>query len=481
MDEFIAVARNFREVVITCRTQYFPGQEDDPYEINFKRPDGKGFYVLKKLYLSPFTEKEVKRYLNKKFGYLRPWNWAKKKRAAGMVGKADYLLIRPMLLSYIDYLVEDKGSYHTNYDIYKTLIDKWLAREADKRKKISDRPMFIENLRQVSQQVAMTIFEKWRSENRLYLTQEEIVAVTNKYNIDLKPEEVTGQSLLTCDAQRNWKFAHKSILEFFLATKAIQNLDFLAVMDFTGMDMAKRFYTEKGDLVFVEGGTYRMGAGSDEIELSGFWIGKHPVTQEEYEKWTGENPSSFKGNPQHPVERVSWQDAIEFCNQLNEQSGFSKTYDSKGNLLDSSGQITKDITKVYGFRLPTEAEWEYAARGGNQSKGYEYSGSNNIKEVAWYSGNSKKSTQPVGQLKSDELEIYDMSGNVWEWCYDWHGGLPGTNQQNPIGPDNGSRRVLRGGSWFTDAGYCRMAYRYHLDPGGRGAGYGFRLVFVPQF
>ena len=481
VDEFIEASRNFREVVISCRTQYFPGQEDDPYEVNFKRPDGKGFYVFKKLYLSPFTEQEVKQYLNKKFGYLSPWNWPRKKRAAQMVGKADYLMIRPMLLSYIDYLVEEKGLFNTNYDIYKTLIDKWLVREAEKRKKKRDQPMFIENLRKVSLQVALIIFEKWGAENRLYLTKEEILAVTQKYNIDLKPEEVTGQSLLTCDANRNWKFAHKSILEFFLAKEAIQDLDSFVKMDFTGMDMAKRFYLEKGNFVFVEGGVFQMGIVSSEIELSSFWIGKYPVTQEEYEKVTGKNPSIFKGNPKNPVEQVIWNEAIEFCNQLNIQYGYSKTYDSKGNLLDTSGQITKDITKVYGFRLPTEAEWEYAARGGNQSKGFQYSGSNNVKEVAWYFINSKKSTHPVGQLQPNELGIYDMSGNVEEWCYDWYGELPGTKRQNPIGPDSGSNRVYRGGSWNFGAEFCRSAYRRHNDPDYRYGDLGFRLVFVPQF
>ncbi|MCB0599373.1 MAG: SUMF1/EgtB/PvdO family nonheme iron enzyme [Phaeodactylibacter sp.] len=473
---------------MTCRTQYFPGQEDNPYELKVKRPDEKGFFILNKLYLSPFTDKEVKRYLNKKYGYLRLWNRAKKKRAAQLVGQARHLVMRPMMLSYIDYLVEDNRSYQLDYDIYETLIEKWLIREAKKRKHLEEEKAFVNNLRHVSQQTAIAIYQHWR----LYLTREEAIAIAGQNGIELKPEEVTGQSLLTCDGLGHWKFAHKSILEFFLAKEAIGNVEFLRTFIFTGMDMAKRFFEEKipKNFFLVEGSSFIMGSFGDytshQVVVNSFWICKNQVTQAEYVEVTGKrNPSNFKGNDNHPVEKVNWIDAIEFCNQLNKKRGFLPVYDAKGNLLDSAGKVTNDITKVHGFRLPTEAEWEYAARGGNQSKGYEYSGSNDIKEVAWFSGNSDSRTHPVGTLKPNELGIYDMSGNVWEWCYDWLGekyydecNAKGT-VENPIGPESGRSRVVRGGSWIDGAPDCRTADRGYDYPETRYFYQGFRLVFVP--
>ena len=239
----------------------------------------------------------------------------------------------------------------------------------------------------------------------------------------------------------------------------------------------------------VEEGTYTMGSKSEgtphRIKVDDFYICKYQVTQVEYEKVTySSNPSYFKGDNKRPVEQVSWFDAIKFCNLLNEKLGFPPTYDEKGNLLDASGKIATDITKVRNFRLPTEAEWEFAARGGNKSKEYEYSGSNNIKDVAWFANNSGKKTHPVGILKPNELGLYDMSGNVWEWCHDWYNpeyfdmckakGIV----QNPVGPDKGSNRVLRGGAWYNDAIDCRVTLRNSFAPDSFYNRFGFRLVFV---
>ena len=222
-------------------------------------------------------------------------------------------------------------------------------------------------------------------------------------------------------------------------------------------------------MIKVEGGTFRMGATSEQggdaysdekpvhsVTLSDYYIGETVVTQELWEAVMGNNPSTFKGrflfklkSAQKPVESVSWHDCKEFITKLNRLTGKN-------------------------FRLPTEAEWEYAARGGNKSKGYKYSGSNTIGNVACYDGNS--GTHNVKTKSPNELGIYDMSGNVWEWCEDWKGGYSSGSQTNPKGPSSGSDRVLRGGSWLSSAEFCRVSIRNYTDPDNRIIDYGFRLA-----
>jgi formylglycine-generating enzyme required for sulfatase activity len=179
-------------------------------------------------------------------------------------------------------------------------------------------------------------------------------------------------------------------------------------------------------------------------------LGKFEVTQAEWTAIMGSNPSENK-SPQNPVDHVDWKMTQDFIRKLNQKTG--KTY-----------------------RLPNEAEWEIAALGGNKSKGYTYSGGNSLSNVAWFFDNSSSKTHPVAQLQPNELGIYDMSGNVWEWCSDWYGNYSGNAQTNPKGPSLGLYRVYRGGYWNADAQSCRTANRYFISPDSRYYFLGFRLV-----
>ena len=236
-------------------------------------------------------------------------------------------------------------------------------------------------------------------------------------------------------------------------------------------NISTRSYTVNGvsfKMIAVEGGTFKMGAtaeqqnpDSDEkpvhdVTLGNYCIGETEVTQALWQAVMGSNPSHFTGS-NNPVENVSYNDCITFINKLN-------------TLL--SGQLPSGRK----FRLPTEAEWEYAARGGNRSRGYQYSGSDNLGSVAWYGDNSGFETHQVKQKQANELGLYDMSGNVIEWCNDWFGRYSSSSQTNPKGPSSGSDRVLRGGGWNYFTQGCRVANRYYCSPGYRGNGCGLRLA-----
>ncbi len=212
-----------------------------------------------------------------------------------------------------------------------------------------------------------------------------------------------------------------------------------------------------------------------------FYIGKYEVTFNEYDAFCnaigGNKPKDEGwGRGQRPAINVSWNDAIAYCNWLSEKEKLPKAYDNNGNLLDKDGRVTTDPSKVVGYRLPTEAEWEYAARGGNKSKGYKYAGSDNVSDVAWYSSNSGGETQEVGKKAPNELGIYDMSGNVWEWCSDWFGNYSSSAQTNPYNSTAGSYRVRRGGSWLNGAADVRVANRGVNSPTFANYSLGFRIA-----
>ncbi|MDD3056960.1 MAG: SUMF1/EgtB/PvdO family nonheme iron enzyme [Sphaerochaeta sp.] len=234
-------------------------------------------------------------------------------------------------------------------------------------------------------------------------------------------------------------------------------------------------------LVFVQGGTFQMGnpsgGDSDErpvhsVTIDSFYMGAYEITQDIYEQVIGSNPSNWKG-ARLPVETVTWYDAVAFCNALSRKDGLEEVYTISGTT------VSCDWNKK-GYRLPTEAEWEYAARGGKQSKGYTYAGSNTVGDVAWYSGNSGERTHEVGCKQANELGLYDMSGNVWESCWDWKEDYRATAQTNPTGPLSGSYHVLRGGSCYYLATYVRSAVRGRSTPSGRGDSNGFRLVLPAE-
>lgn len=220
------------------------------------------------------------------------------------------------------------------------------------------------------------------------------------------------------------------------------------------------------DMVRVDGGTFMMGTDEKSVEiyegerpshqvtLSSYYIGRTEVSQALWKAVMGSNPSKVKGNNM-PVETVSWNDCQEFISKLNILTGET-------------------------FSLPTEAQWEFAARGGNKSHDYKYSGSDNIDDVAWCAGHGTYCLHGIGLKQPNELGLYDMSGNVVEWCLDRYASYSSSPQTNPIGSSEDSKYVFRGGSWNGTERYCRVTYRYYIRPDYRFGDYGLRLAISKQ-
>lgn len=253
--------------------------------------------------------------------------------------------------------------------------------------------------------------------------------------------------------------------------------------DATGnMHLKNTFNIPPIDLIYVKGGEFVMGDGSDDdnpkhkVKVSSFFMSKYQVTQDLYKKIIDKSPSSFDGDS-HPVENVNWHDSMAFCKTLNDEIKLSNPI---------SGRKDNPIlnSEISGFRLPTEAEWEYAAGGGQDKQNINeknmYAGSNKLDLVGWYNGNSNYEIKPVGLKIPNSLGLYDMSGNVWEWCLDLYDKefYKTSERDNPVNLKKGSYRVLRGGSWDSFAEYCRVSIRINNVPLNGWLLNGFRLLLA---
>lgn len=240
---------------------------------------------------------------------------------------------------------------------------------------------------------------------------------------------------------------------------------------FAGGSKEKYSVSTVNEFVMVDVGSYDIGC-EDEFEnehqvvVSEFYICTHEVTQEEFQSLMGYNPSINKGKKK-PVDNVSWYEAVDYCNKRSLEEGYTPCYNSNYEY-----DFCAD-----GYRLPTESEWEIAAKGGQKSRGFIYSGSDYLDDVAWHGQNSGHKTHDVRTKAANELGIYDMTGNVAEWCLDWHGEYPTKiKEMDPTGPASGSKRIVRGGSCYFSDENCSVTARNARSPESKESYIGFRIV-----
>ena len=461
--------QDFKRIVITCRTQFFQRDEEIPRKTGVSkvgpRKAGEGSeYEFWKLYLLPLSDAQVQQFLHKRYRFSP----RERHQAWEIVQRIPNLSARPMLLAAIPDLLKENMRITSATELYEAMVEGWLKRE-DKWVPNSDA------LRAFSEHLAVDLYVHRQKRGGEHIPAAEIEPLAKEWKIPLKDWQLRGRSLLNRDGEGNYKFAHRSIMEYLFVKRLFVGDKKCLVLDLTDQMQAFQleiiqtasFQNAWGmEFVLIPPGQFEMGSEKGDANEQPvhavsinqpFFMGKYPVTQRQWEAVMGNNPSRFKG-ADRPVETVSWNDTQEFLRLLNERD------------------------KDRHYRLPTEAEWEYAARAGSRGAYCFGDDENQLAEYAWYGKSLETGTQQVGRLKPNAWGLYDMHGNVWEWVQDWYAGdyYHKSPTEDPPGPDTGEYRVLRGGAYFFHQLNARCAARFNNNPRYRNNYYGIRVVVLPK-
>ena len=372
--ELIELSKRFRAVVITCRSQFFPKDEEIPTAtgvITTLPADGSKEYFLQKLYLSPFSDEQVDKYLCRRYGWGR-----RRTEAREVVKRIPDLVARPLLLTYVEDLTASRGVEHA-FQMYEMVVQRWCDRES----------AFVppDKLREFSECLAVEMFLARGARQMERIPEAELQPLAEKYGIDLKSRQLRGRSLLNRDAAGHYKFSHRSILEYLFVKRFTKGL--VPPHSDPWTDLMTGFLMEMTEMTQGKDGLryIPIPRQAGQLGLGIYLMTQTPVTVAAYRRFAqetfGKVPDGQKGED-HPVVGVTWQDAVAYC-------------------------------KWAGGRLPSDEEWVHASMAGGYADPF-----GPLDEVAWYKKNAKRSTHPVGQKKPNAWGLYDMLGNVWEWSED---------------------------------------------------------------
>ena len=439
--------RSFYRIIITCRSQFFPRDEEIPQETGIikvgPRAAGEGpQFTFYKLYLSPFRDNQVLAYLRRRFPF---WRRGRRKKALDIIDKIPNLVVRPMLLAYVDDLIDSDKIFKNCYQIYVAMIEAWIERE---RRMIEDK----ESLSNFSHMLAVELFANREKRGSERIPYGEIAPLAQKFKIDLATWQLAGRSLLNRDAEGNYKFAHRSILEFLFAQQLLGN-------DEKAFRVPVKYWTEQVKIFLADGldgrplrfsinfisfkgGAIYFDKSKKNIDIKPFEMSIYPVTNREYEEFDPlhhTKRNQYSDQDDQPVVNVSWEDAVRYCQWLSDKTGQK-------------------------YRLPNEREWEFAASGGGQRQ-YPWGNEAPNTKRANYSDSKIGATTLVGSypLGMTPEGVLDMAGNVWEWCKDWY------DKEEKF-------RVVRGGSFSDFQDGLRCANRGRGIPECSGNFIGFRVV-----
>jgi len=454
LQQLIEATKDFGKVIITSRSQFFSHEIGMTIEQYMRKEVASESLPIHCIYISAFNQEEVKKYIRKKYPV---WNRQKRKRAAEIIEQAPVLMEQPLLLSFAEDILDTQRSYRRSYEIYEDLIATWIA-QASYPQSPARRQTFQVSLNALMRDISLSLYKKHLEGLPLFLNEQEVGSLIDQHGFHQQELHADGRSIVNYYQGQGYKFSHNSIMEYFIAHEVYSNPTFFKEISFAGLDQAQHFFKELIQdhmLVEVEGGSVTLG-NDERVELETFMISRFPIRVGEYLIYceaTGQTmpePPSWGWESGAPILGISWQEATEYCQWFSYKTGLS-------------------------FRLPTEAEWEYAARGGQKKRRYEFSGSKNLQEVGWFAKNAERKTHPVGQLKPNTLGIYEMSGNAWEWCQDWYQSYTATSEESSqVG------RVIRGGSWLNHENSCKVDTRGYFDPNHKSNIISFRMVCKPE-
>lgn len=441
LKQVMDITKDFHLVVFTCRTQLFPSNEEiagagiarygAPEE---ERVEENAIY---KLYLSPFREKQIKIYLKKRFPLLQN---KKRKHATRIVKKIPDLALRPMLLANVDNLIESGKHLENSYCLYSAMVEIWLNREMENEENKEKMLEFLNKL-------VVPLFKNRIKRGDEWIYYNEIEPLAEKFRIDLPTWKLAGHSLLNRNANGNYKFVNRSIMEFFLARKILNgDEDATELPSDLWTEQVRRFFYEGKGYVHFDGGSFRMGNSQNPIEIEPFEMSVYPVTNWEYEIFDPAHRykrDTYSIDDEEPVVRVSWRDASRYCAWLSRKSGRK-------------------------HRLPTEFEWEYAASDGGK-RHYPWGDEPPTTDRANYLDSKIGKTMPVYCYPKGMTSegLHELAGNIWEWCTNWY------DKEQTI-------RVLRGGSYFVYADHLQCSNRFWTYPYTRSNVVGFRVVRTVQ-